>query len=411
MARFSNRLREILRQRSPLRRFRALAAGEHVIGALFRRGELSIWNDGAQLLTWTPKQQEKLDGPSATLVKAVGVKLGARRTLPLTAIKFDDDFMRESGNGIWRPLSGRWELTGMAFPERSANPFSLRASFGNEKPADDALYKARFRPEQEYSAGFIISPMEGTLHIVRITGDSPAARAGMQEDDIFLEIDGQSVENMNPWSAYQLLAARLWRRGTNESAAPRREKLREFVITPETFRWATPSVGIAILPVNPPIPLDGDNYSLITAGEPGWSDYAAEVAVKPLGPGGMGLAVAVTSPKDYVMFRWRGPAGRKLDPAVPINEKGIYDRLQLVRAVDGQETILAECAAGYRPHEFYLHGRGLERRRHRLRTIDGNTMLSAKIPGLKTRTAWTLRTEKANRSFSTMFTWPPTAKI
>ena len=96
--------------------------GEHLIGALWRRGELSIWNDATQLLTWSPKQQEKLDRPSATLVKAAGVKLGARRTLPLAAIRFDDDFMRESGNGIWRPLAGRWELTGMAFPEDRNDP-------------------------------------------------------------------------------------------------------------------------------------------------------------------------------------------------------------------------------------------------------------------------------------------------
>jgi hypothetical protein len=363
--------------------FSKVAPGEHVLGALWRHNELSFWMDSKQILAWSPQgSPPALEKPSATLVKAAGVKLGARRTLALGAIRFDDDFMRESGNGVWRPLSGRWELTGMAFPERSANPFSLRASFGNERPADDTLYKGRFRPEQEYSPGFVISPMEGTLHIARISGGSPAARAGLQEDDIFIEIDGRPVDEMNPWAAHQLLQGGGYGRPLRlKILRPGEKKLRSFTITPETFRWATPSEGMPIQPVTTPTVLDGDAFSLIAAGEHGWSDYAAEVAVKALGAGGMGLAVAMTSPRDYVMFRWRGPAGRKAEN-LPASEKSIFDRMELVRAVDGKETVLAECPAAYRSYEFYRMGVDWNGE-DIVCTIDGNKMLSAKVPGLK----------------------------
>src|SRR5262249_36729189 len=135
---------------------------------------------------------------------------------------------------------------------------------------------------------------------------------------------------------------------------PGEKKIREFTITPQQYRWATPLEGTPIQPVTGPLVSNGDAASMIVTGEPGWSDYAAEGAVKPLCTGGMGLAVAVLSRKDYVLFRWRGPVGRPPEGRIPqpaLRDDGTavpHDKLELVRVSDGRETILLQKDAGYR---------------------------------------------------------------
>ena len=366
----------------------AIAKGDHVLGVLWRRGELSIWMDSARVLNFIPPAgSAAFSGPSAVQVYAGGIRLGARRALSLNNIRFDDNFMRETSNDAWRPLYGQWELTAMTFPERSANPFSLRAAFGSEKAAEDPLFKARMH-DNDYGIGVMLSPYEGTLHIARITGGSPAARAGLAEDDIFLEIDGYALDQLNIWEAYKI-AYQLLMRGYAGDAhikilRPGEKQPRTFSIKREYYKWGTPVDGIPIEPVNPQQESGSDRVSMIVGGEPGWSDYAAEVAVKPLGAGGMGLAVAYLSPEDYVLFRWRGPADRTTVPARPEQKQAgtIYDKLQLVRVSGGKETILAERTAGYRPYEFYRMGVDWSGEKISC-LLDGNEVLKADVPDIK----------------------------
>ena len=381
----------------------AFNKGDHVLGAQWRRGELTIWHNDELLMTWKPTADDRAFAagagalaapgqtvkglPSGVRVTATNVKLGARRAIPLSTIRFDDDFMRESGDGRWQPQSGRWELTGMAFPERSANPFALRATFTNDPPDTDTFYKGRER-EGDFGLGIMLSPFEGTLHIARISGGSAAARAGMQEDDIFVDIDGTPVDEQNGRFAHQLLARGFGNAIHLKMLRPGEKKLRELTVTPEQYKWATPIVGTPIQPVSAPSMLSGEGLSLITTGERGWSDYAAEVSVKPLGSGGMGMAVAVLSRKDYVMFRWHGPSGRPAAGATPLppprndGPAAPLDKLELVRVVNGQETILAEKNGGYRPYEFYRLGMDWNGDQIQC-LIDGNVVLSATVPGLK----------------------------
>ncbi len=173
--------------------------GEYDLGMLWRRGELSVWVGPVEILAFKPEEHaaeiEALKLDSAVQVLDEGVKLGARRALAFNAIRFDDNFMRDKANDDWKPASGLWELTSMAFAERSANPFSLRASFTGKKPFEDEIYGGNKRTRQEeYGLGVQLSMQEGTPHIVRITGGSPAAHAGLAEDDIFIEVNGNKIE-------------------------------------------------------------------------------------------------------------------------------------------------------------------------------------------------------------------------
>lgn len=378
----------------------AKAGGEHALGALWRAGELSVWLDGARLFDWTG--EAKLSGPSGASVANRGVRAGPRRAMALGKVAFRDSFMRDKAGYTWRPSRGKWELTQMAFPERSANPFSLRASYGNQAPAADKLYQGRLRAVR-YGIGVMIGDMEGTIHIVRITGGSPAARSGLQEDDTIVEVEGEAVEHIDRMRLNQYLYTNEGGRGGAlhlKILRPGEKSLREFVIARDQFVWGTPMTGALIQPVSE------SPDALILGGEPGWSDYAAEVCVKPLGSGSCGLAVAVTSPRDYLLLRWIGPPpwnGGAVGEAAPQQEEdppaeaeegdpkkpggakaggASRERLQLVRVEGGVEKVLAEKPVAYRPYEFYrlaLDWNGSDIRA----LVDNTEVFHEKVEGLR----------------------------
>jgi len=356
-------------------------AGKYDLGVLWRSGELSAWIGPAEVLEYCPPDRPaaesilKLD--SAAQVLSENVNLGPRHAVAFNTIRFDDNFMRTAPNDVWKPAAGRWEMTAMAFAERSANPFSLRCAFDGKKPFDDdeIFGKGKRERGEEYGIGVQLSFAEGTPHIVRITGGSPAAHAGLAEDDIFVEVNGRAVGSGNTMSLYQQLMMgagdlrlKMYRPGD--------KSFHEYTITREAYKWGVVIEGEPIAPVLPPSINSGDEYALIMAGEQGWSDYEAEVAVKPLGGGGFGLAVAALSEKDYVLFRWRGPLARGETGT------GKTNVLQLVRVKDGKETVLAEKPAHYRPYEFYRVGVNWSGDKISC-LIDKNEMLSASVPDAK----------------------------
>jgi hypothetical protein len=161
-----------------------------VFGALWRRGELSLWLDGAELLSL--KAPLDLTGTSAVRLAGPGARLRERRSAALGSVAFRDSFMRDQA-GSWTPVQGRWELTGMVFPERSANPFALRAVFGRAAADTDQLFEGRVHPPTA-GLGIQLSVLGGIPVVGRITGGSPAEHIGLQEDDAIMAIDGQELQ-------------------------------------------------------------------------------------------------------------------------------------------------------------------------------------------------------------------------
>lgn len=94
-------------------------------------------------------------------------------------------------------------------------------------------------------------------------------------------------------------------------------------------------------------------------GEPWWDNYSYEASVKPAGQGGFGLMIRFIDEQNYYLFRSATtPAG---------------GRLQMVRLVDGVETVLDEQANAMEPGQWYrmsvtAHGSRLIAR------VDGHTV-------------------------------------
>lgn len=361
-----------------------LKSGANELGVLWRNGELGVWLGTNEFLTWKPAERKDevaklLALPSAFVALAPGVKTGPRRSVAFDAIRFDDSFMRQNGSGAgeWKPIFGHWEITSQTFVERSANPFSLRASFKNMPPfEEDPLNAAEKRVRDgEYGSGMQISFSEGTPHIVRITGGGPAAHAGLAEDDIFIRVNGIDCSRIAQYQLYRELnnapgGLRLVMYRPGERA------LREFSFNPQGYKWGVSVEATPLAPIREVNTGAIGDYSFIAAGDAGWSDYEAEAAAKPLGAGGFGVAVAVRSDKDFLLFRWLGPHERS-EPKRPKENV-----LQLVEVKDGNEKILAEKPAHYRAYEFYRMG--VAWRDGKLAgLIDRNEILSADVPEVK----------------------------
>lgn len=70
-----------------------------------------------------------------------------------------------------------------------------------------------------------------------------------------------------------------------------------------------------------------------------WDDYEAQVSVKPLSRGVVGMAVYAADEKNYLGFTWSANEGASAR--------------QLVRVVDGKSTILASAPGAFLPRQWY----------------------------------------------------------
>ncbi|MCX7803642.1 MAG: PDZ domain-containing protein [Planctomycetota bacterium] len=288
-------------------------------------------------------------GPGGHRTLTPAVEFRTQSVARIGPVRFEDTFMRDRSEGIWVPLKGRWELSGMAFPDRSANPFSLFARFPGT-PRSDPLDDGRIE-EWETGIGIQIGGyLEEIPRVERITGGGPASRAGLQEDDMILEVDGVPTCRMNPWQVDSILRGG-GKRGDEISLKvlrPGEAAPRTFVVRKGGFRWGTPREAYE-LPGGAPGP-----EALAVVGEPWWTGYLAEVSAKALGRGGFGLACAVRSASSFLLLRWL------VDEASDGTADGTgaggkaSGRIELVRMNDGREKVLASKEGiGFRPFEFY----------------------------------------------------------
>ncbi|MHC5055622.1 MAG: PDZ domain-containing protein [Planctomycetota bacterium] len=290
---------------------------------------------------------------------------------------FFDDFLRDGPDESWVALAGDWEYAGVRFPERSANPFSLRARFRGRERRDPFLER-RTKPGS-CGIGATLSSWRGAVDVERITGNGPAAEAGLQEHDIVLEIDGRSVRNVHKFAFYEDLEGIPGSTVTLKFLRRGELRPRTATLTRRYYLWARESHGLP-LPREPSAtsarrgappktgspapPAEGvgrqspgmremsdrprrtvfDRAALAAAGETSWDGYRYEASVMCPGAGGAGLAFAVRDARNFHLFRAVGDPG----------ETGLApSRLALVRVRDGQETVLAEREWGPRPQTYY----------------------------------------------------------
>ncbi|MHC4503070.1 MAG: PDZ domain-containing protein, partial [Planctomycetota bacterium] len=269
-----------------------------------RDGRWSVWLGGARVLSGESKPPA---GARAGFSAVEGASSLARLSVRTPGDPaFFDEFMREEPDEPWRALSGRWELAGVHFAERSANPFALRARFPTEETPDPFL---ELRPKKQTpGVGVHFSSWRGVVNIERITGGGPASEAGVREHDIVLAIDSQPYLSVDAFSFFEDLDDRP--PGTKVKLTllrPGELRTRDVTLTSRVYRWGRARLGKAIAGSAAPGPKTVS--ALAVAGESFWDGYRYEASMMIPAHGGAGLAFAVRDRGNHHLLRAVGDAG------------------------------------------------------------------------------------------------------
>jgi len=354
-----------------------------------RRGEAwSVWIDGELVFAAEARVEGDACLPSGTArvgfrarrrsAGPEGPRLVRMSAMPPTDPAFRDSFMREDPGETWRALAGAWEMAGIRYPERSANPFSLFARFPGMEVADPFLERRYKRPKS--GIGVHMTAWRGVAQIERITGNGPAALAGLQEDDIVVAIDGEPTRTQGPFDYYEDLEGPEGSEINLTVLRPGELTTREVKVTRRTYRWAKVAYGTPIAGSSVPgTHAGGADEALAVAGSSWWDGCRFEASVSCPGAGGAGLAFGVRDAENYHLFAMVGDAaGTDIEPG----------RLALVEVRGGRRTVLASRPWGPRPGTYYRLGVAI---RHGPRasdgsavdaSLDGATVLSARTADL-----------------------------
>ena len=313
------------------------------------------------------------------------VKVEDLEVQPLAALTFADDFMRQAGAaGGWEVLAGAWENSGPKSPkpnpELSANPFSYHTSGGEKALSvagywfwDDYVVNVAVKPTGEGAVGLAVrvqDPENYYLFRWRPQGRPEAAQ--------LLRVQHGEEEAL-AWAAVGY-EPKQWYRLTVQAHGPRLQAFVDgrilFRVTDTAFGqgkvglyaegseayfddvevkswhsfrddfstnrdcWRMPNqrwqVRKGVLEVAG-IPVPRSEVAL--AGARDWQNYVlgADVTVK--SAVGVGLCFYYQDARNYYLFRWGAAAG----------ERPYAGRQQLIKVIEGQETVLAEAPGSFSP--------------------------------------------------------------
>ncbi len=227
----------------------------------------------------------RLPGGAVSLREVLRQKTGA--------LFFSDGFSRAAGKpGPWRVRSGLWESAVHSFAAHSANPGAVRARFDPRLPADP-LTAGRLRSARQ-GLGVNLAPLEGgALAVTRVTGSSPAEKAGLGAGDVILAMDGRPLSVK---SRLIMLAGREVELTVLGAGGRKTHTVR---LTPGAVTWGQTSRAAAL-----PGARTGD-VALATVGESYWGPYRLECSARTRGGAALGLAFALSAKGGGLLFRLR----------------------------------------------------------------------------------------------------------
>jgi len=305
-----------------------------------RSGRWTIWLDGS--LALGQAAAESMPGSrTGFAAESDGPELARLSVRAPGDPRFADDFMRERPEGVWSALKGSWELAGIRMPELSANPFSLRARWPDlERP--DGFAEMRAKPPKS-GLGVNLSSWRGVVQIERITGNGPAALAGLREDDIVLAIDDQVFRSVRPFSFHEDLEGPEGSEVRLTVLRPGELRPRKVTLRRQVYRWAQIDYGEPLAGTAGP---GEEPEALAAAGEPSWDGYRFEASVSCAGStGGGGLAFAVRDAERYHLFAMTGRSEAEDPPR--------EGTLSLIRVRGLERRVLAERSWRPRPGTWY----------------------------------------------------------
>lgn len=335
-----------------------------VLALVVSPGQWRLWRNG--------KTGTDLSGTAPAAVRTVKLRLQAGRGIrvrvlsrqKLDTISFEDHFTSHDPPQAWTVVSGEWQIKGMTFSEHSLNPFCLAAGVPRDRPAP-------WRTEEdELGLGMRLGFSHVTPLVVRISGDSPASRAGIEVGDEVLEVNARRIGRGIDMTNFDTLFRPFGQ--PNVVKIRKRFGGRATVnLTREHRRWGGAQRLVDLPASTRRMSSLGEPVNLVRTGWGFWRDYTVAAACKVGLYGGVGLAVYGTAPDSYFAFRWLGETA---DPAG-------CNRMEIVQVVSGRARVLASAPGGPLPGQWYrlrltVRGQEIEA------GVDGHTVLKASSDAL-----------------------------
>ena len=295
------------------------------------------------------------------MATAGGMAADEPRLQPVEPPALADDFMRTPDEpGPWESASGKWRVTSVARPERSANGFSFAASGSPGVTAagfpfwDDYLAECAFRCPSESGAASIglavyyqdaanylaVTWSAGKgMRLVRVAAGKTTvlARRGIAWlPDQWYRLGLQVVDGN--------LAAMVDGRVCLEAcdASFGRGQVALLVEGGEAvFDDVCVGPAPALHPAMPAAGRDAwaESGGLRVIGSRSWRDYDVRAQVRPADAKGVRLVFAWRDAGSYFLFDWQNTPGA--------------GRKRLIRVQEGRHTTFAEAPGGYRAGQAY----------------------------------------------------------
>ncbi|MDZ7816608.1 MAG: PDZ domain-containing protein [Planctomycetota bacterium] len=243
-----------------LRQHPELSDGSHHLRALLTPGWLTITVDGERMID--PITLNSVDSVWADTESGIEAS-------PMLRPYFSDTFGRWEGEGGWTINAGHFKIITFDFGDKSINPGYMSAICG--KPPltardEQILIESRVASPST-GIGVVLEASRGGLRIQRISPNSPAAAAGMKENDVILKVNGKriGIDEFERLERRQGVPMTIeWVRPLQD-ARPQLEK-----VTPSTFRWGASLKEYSLKPIQ------AAPVSYATVSEDNWAAYTFE---------------------------------------------------------------------------------------------------------------------------------------
>ncbi|GEM_PF-6053680 len=291
-----------------------------------------------------------------TEITSDGLSLEIARRISLDIIQNDDDFAAAPTPSQWTFHGNSWWFASRSDENRAINPGMLCAAGKPQEPAPAGMRRVAI---DSFGLGVNFSFMTARPVVLRVSGDCPAASAGIRVGDILTTVNGKSVLSADSDYDLRTIIPRPPAKLDLSLHRPSTGKTIRVKLNSRPGLWADPA-NLASCSRLPSLSEHGDLRMALT-GRDYMADYRVDVSTRIDSGAAGGLVFYAKGPKDYHALRWDSDSN---SPS-----------LRLIKVTSGIESSLGSYELPPLPGQYYRLGAAILGSRITA-SLDGHEIMS-----------------------------------